>query len=107
MQENTTCEFKREFTNDINKEVIAFANTEGGKIFIGIEDDGTIIGVSEIDKVMQACVNHIHNTIRPDLISIVKCSSVMIEGKPVLEIEVRKGTAVPYYIAEKGLRPEV
>jgi len=36
MQENTTCEFKREFTNDINKEVIAFANTEGGKIFIGI-----------------------------------------------------------------------
>lgn len=106
MQENTTCEFKREFTNDINKEVIAFANTEGGKIFIGIEDDGTIIGVSEIDKVMQACVNHIHNTIRPDLISIVKCSSVMIEGKPVLEIEVRKGTAVPYYIAEKGLRPE-
>ena len=106
MQENAVCEFKREFTNDLNKEVIAFANTEGGKIFIGIEDDGTIIGVSETDKVMQACVNHIRNTVRPDLMSMVKCSSVMMEGKSVLEIEVEKGTAAPYYIAEKGIRPE-
>ena len=36
MQENAVCEFKREFTNNLNKEVIAFANTEGGKIFLGI-----------------------------------------------------------------------
>jgi ATP-dependent DNA helicase RecG len=38
-QESTTVELKREYTDDIKKTVLAFANTDGGKIYIGIEDD--------------------------------------------------------------------
>ena len=33
------------------KEIIAFANCDGGKIYIGIEDDGTVIGVEDSDSV--------------------------------------------------------
>ncbi len=39
-------EFKRNVNTDLSKELVALANASGGKIFIGIEDNGTISGVS-------------------------------------------------------------
>jgi ATP-dependent DNA helicase RecG len=38
-------EFKRNLNSDLPKEIVAFANSSGGRIFIGIEDDGSINGV--------------------------------------------------------------
>ena len=52
MLENVNVEFKREYVPDIRKEVIAFANTEGGTVYIGVSDDGTVIGVENIDEEM-------------------------------------------------------
>ena len=106
MQETITVEFKRQFTADLNKEVIAFANTDGGKIYIGIEDDGKICGVSDADAVMLECINHIRNTVRPDIIGMVKCNALSMEGKTVVELEIGKGSASPYYLSGKGIRPE-
>lgn len=106
MREDLTCEFKREFAADLNKEVIAFANTDGGRIYIGIDDDGSVIGVTDVDKTLQACVSHIANTVRPDITGFIKCESKESEGRTIIEIEVEKGTASPYYIAGKGIRPE-
>lgn len=106
MQEDIVTEFKKKFVNDLNKEIIAFANTDGGKIYIGIEDDGNVCGVTDIDSTMQSCVSHIKNTISPDVTPFVKVQNVVIEGKNVIEIEVEKGTACPYYILGKGIRPE-
>ena len=106
MQESNTVEFKREFTPELNKEVVAFANTDGGKIYIGIEDDGRICGVEDADAVMLACINHIRNTIRPDPIGMVRCTVRSMEGKSVVELEVGKGSASPYYLSGKGIRPE-
>lgn len=106
MQESNTVEFKREFTPELNKEVVAFANTDGGKIYIGIEDDGRICGVEDADAVMLACINHIRNTIRPDPIGMVRCTVRCMDGKSVVELEVGKGSASPYYLSGKGIRPE-
>lgn len=106
MQEDIVTEFKREFVNDFNKEIIAFANTDGGKIYIGIEDNGNVCGITDVDGVMQSCVSHIKNTISPDVTPFVKVQSLVLEGKNVIEIEVEKGTACPYYISGKGIRPE-
>ena len=52
LTENLTTEFKRIYTEDIKKTVVAFANTNGGKIFIGIEDDGNVIGIDDVDETM-------------------------------------------------------
>lgn len=106
MQDLNTVEFKREFTPELNKEVVAFANTDGGKIYIGIEDDGRICGVENADAVMLACINHIRNTIRPDPIGMVRCTVRSMDGKSVVELEVGKGSASPYYLSGKGIRPE-
>lgn len=45
MHENTTTEFKKEYTNTIVKTLVAFSNGSGGKIMIGIDDNGNIIGL--------------------------------------------------------------
>ena len=52
LYENENTEFKSALTGDIYKEVIAFANTNGGSIYIGIADDGTVVGVSDSDQTM-------------------------------------------------------
>lgn len=46
-QESETVELKSIVVDDIKKEIIAFANCEGGKLYIGVQDDGTIIGVED------------------------------------------------------------
>ena len=43
--ETDTVEFKRNVNSDISKELVAFANSSGGRVFIGIEDDGMVHGV--------------------------------------------------------------
>ena len=43
--ENNNLEFKRELTQSIIKEIIAFANTTGGTIILGYDDNGKIVGL--------------------------------------------------------------
>ena len=47
--ESMTVEYKRELTEDFEKEVVAFLNSLGGELFIGITDDGSIFGVQNPD----------------------------------------------------------
>lgn len=106
MRENDIIEFKATFVNDLNKEVIAFANTKGGDIYIGINDDGSICGVDDINDTELKCTSYIRDTIKPDLSMFVKYEHLDIEGKTVLKIVVGKGSMSPYYISGKGIRPE-
>ena len=55
MSETNRIEYKRELTPelDIEKEVVAFLNyKEGGYIYIGIDKDGSTVGVSDVDDCM-------------------------------------------------------
>lgn len=59
--ESTRVEFKRKvkFPEKIIREIVAFANTEGGHLFIGVDDDGSIPGVKfaeEEDYLMQKSI---------------------------------------------------
>ena len=67
MLENKTVEFKRQYVDDIKYAVLAFANTDGGKIYIGINDDGSVQGVENPDAVMLQTMNMIRDAIRPDV----------------------------------------
>ncbi len=44
-QESETVELKAIVVEDIKKEIIAFANCEGGKLYIGVQDDGIVSGL--------------------------------------------------------------
>lgn len=106
LMENTTTEFKRIYVENIKNTVIAFANTNGGKVYIGIEDDGTVVGIRNIDETMLKCTNALRDSIKPDITLFSDCSVKNIENKNVVVLEIQKGTASPYYIASKGIRPE-
>ncbi|MDM5245912.1 MULTISPECIES: ATP-binding protein [unclassified Lysinibacillus] len=52
-QKSPTLEWKREVTNNIQKAVIAFANTIGGELYIGVDDDGQIIGLENAQQALE------------------------------------------------------
>lgn len=101
--ESETVELKREYTKDIIKEIIAFLNTKGGYIYVGIGDNGEVIGVSEIDKVMNQLSGSIHDSIRPDANVFI---NIKILDSDIICIKVKEGSVKPYYIQGKGLRSE-
>lgn len=106
MIENKTTEFKREYTDDIKFAVLAFANTEGGKIYIGINDDGSVNGITNADDTMLRVTNLIRDSIRPDVTIFTECTVEIMDGKSVIVLTLQRGTARPYYLSGKGIRPE-
>mgnify|MGYP000703625564 CR=1 FL=1 len=44
-EESFTVELKREINADFKKEIVAFANSEGGEIYVGVDKNGDIAGV--------------------------------------------------------------
>lgn len=105
MLEGKNIEFKRQYTDDIKYAVLAFANTEGGTLYIGINDDGSVEGVEDPDAVMLQVMNMIRDTIRPDITVAVDCSTELMENKHVVVLTIQRGVARPYYLANKGIRP--
>lgn len=104
--ENLTTELKREYVEDIKKTIVAFANTDGGVLYIGVEDDGSIKGLSNIDETMLKLSNSIRDNIKPDVSLFINYEILNIDEKNILKVTVQKGTASPYYISGKGIRPE-
>ena len=104
--ENKTTELKREYVDDIKNTAIAFANCDGGTLYVGIENDGTVRGVEDADGTMLRVTNAIRDAVRPDLTMFLECRCETMEGKPVICVRVQRGTARPYYLHSKGIRPE-
>ena len=103
--ENECCELKSILTKDIKKEIIAFANTNGGKIYIGIDDDSNIIGINNIDNDIQALTGMINEGIKPSLIEYTKIKIEQFDNVDIIVIEIQSSPNKPYYLADKGLKP--
>ena len=106
MLEDKNTEFKREYVEDIKKTLVAFANTDGGNLYIGIDDDGNAVEVNNIDGVMLQVSNVIRDAIKPDLAMFCDITAETVQDKKVVKITVNRGTARPYYLSAKGIRPE-
>ena len=107
MYENKNTEFKSKYVDSIKRTVIAFANTDGGTIYIGIEDDGTVCGVDDVDDVILRAAGAIRDSILPDMTLFTECGVKTGDGgKNIVYINVLRGSARPYYLAGKGIRPE-
>jgi ATP-dependent DNA helicase RecG len=104
--ESSTIELKRQVVHDIRKTVVAFANSEGGTIYIGVEDDGTIVGVEDIADAMLNLSNIVRDAIKPDITMFVSYMQEKENDKNLIKVTVQKGTECPYYLKSKGLRPE-
>jgi len=100
--ETENIEFKSQFTEDIYKEVIAFANTDGGVVYVGIDNEGNAVGLTDIDREYARITNGIRDAILPDVTMFVRFT---IQENKVVRITVSEGTNKPYYLKGKGLKP--
>ena len=103
-EENERIELKRQMVDGLDKEIVAFLNTRGGTIYIGVDDDGKIVGVPE--NLRDEYDNHLSNilsaNIKPNPRSRV---SFYYNEESVLVIEIKEGDSKPYYLSSKGIRP--
>ncbi len=66
--ENSRTEFKVKLVDDLEESVIAFLNKDGGNIYIGIDDNGNIIGLkNNIDFLQRKIKNLIISNIEPSV----------------------------------------
>ena len=104
--ESDSTELKAMVTGDIAKEIVAFANTHGGTLYVGVEDNGEILGVSNPDETIQQIGNMVRDAIKPDVTIFVRYKALTEGDKSIVSAEVQRGSDRPYYLAKKGLRPE-
>jgi predicted HTH transcriptional regulator len=96
--ESQTVEFKRKFTSEekIAKELIAFANTKGGYLIVGVDDDKKIVGVQsekgEINQIEHVCEYCIDPPLKPDI------EIVQIDYKDVVVVYVQESAHKPHKI---------
>ena len=100
--ESENREYKEQFTEDAYKTVIAFANTGGGILYLGINDLGSVVGVDNVDDSYTRLTNGIRDSIAPDITMFIR---YVLREDNVIEIHVGEGSYKPYYIKKKGLKP--
>jgi len=104
-QESSRLEFKLIIPANakIIKTVIGFCNAKGGKLVIGVKNDGTIAGISEEDahQAMEWLDHAIYEACTPPILPLIY--QQRIDSKVLLIIEVSSGTNKPYYQKSLGL----
>ncbi len=95
-------EFKSKYTDQIVREIVAFINADGGKIFIGIEDNGNVIGAQRIDETLRKISDIITAQIEPEAADIVFSEIKTFDGKPVIVVNIKKGISPIYCIKKYG-----
>ena len=103
--EDKKTELKRELDNDVKKEIVAFLNSDGGIIYVGVNDDGTIYAPFlnfNKDEILLKISSWIHEAFFPLPSALV---SFHFNDDGVLTIIVNEGVKKPYYLRAKGPKP--
>jgi hypothetical protein len=92
-------EFKRRVPRPerIAKEAIAFANAEGGRIFLGVDDDGTLVGVRDAVEEEFALIEALHAHVAPAL-DVVLTRVPLTGRREVLVVDVLESTEKPHFL---------
>lgn len=86
----------------MTKEIEAFLNTDGGIIYLGVDDDGIGVGVDNLDGTLRKVFDIITNQIYPSAKNCVKVEVVYDDGKVLIKIRINKGFAPIYCVKEYG-----
>ncbi len=102
--ESKTLEFKESLpkNDSIAKTAIAFSNTSGGKLIIGVNDDREIVGIDDenIYELQDKIASIIFDNCTPNILPEIY--TLNIDGKLLLVIEVFRGNLMPYYLKSEG-----
>ena len=85
-QESETLELKEIVVEDIKKEIIAFANSAGGTLYVGVADNGRVVGVDNPDTVTQQISNMVRDSIKPDVTMFIRYDTKVVDGKQIVAL---------------------
>ena len=104
--ESNRIEYKRELTDDLEREIVAFLNyQEGGEIYIGIDNNGNAYGVNDVDVTQRKIVDRIKNNILPVAMGLFDIIAETFQDKKIIKIVISSGLEKPYYLKKYGMSP--
>ncbi|MCL2022289.1 MAG: ATP-binding protein, partial [Betaproteobacteria bacterium] len=102
--ESNRVEYKRRLTDKFERSVVAFLNYPGGgEILVGVDNDGSVAGVPDVDGVQLQIVDRIKNNIRPATLGLFDVAHEEREGKNIIRVVVSAGQQRPYYLRTRGM----
>jgi predicted HTH transcriptional regulator len=105
--ESNRVECKRELSDKFERAVVAFLNSkEGGLIYVGVDDNGDVIGINNADAIQLAVVDRIKNNILPTTLGLFDVVTEGYDSDKVLKVVVSSGGEKPYYLREFGMSPK-
>lgn len=101
--EGKTLEFKRDLSSpkELLKTLVAFANTAGGRLLIGVGDDKAVVGVEHPLDEEERLANLIADGIAPRLVPTIEM--ITVAGKTVLSVEVFLSGTRPHWLKAEGM----
>ena len=105
--EDVRNEFKVKLTDKFEEEVISFLNTNGGSIYIGVNDKGEIVGINgNIDLLQRTIKDRIKDNIMPSTLGLYDVVVLVENNKKYIKIIIARGSDDPYYIKGMGMTPD-
>ncbi|MGL5828983.1 MAG: AlbA family DNA-binding domain-containing protein, partial [Angustibacter sp.] len=103
--EGKTREYSRDLSTPLKplRTIVAFANSAGGQLVIGVADDGSVVGVVDPLAEEERLASLIADNISPQLVPAIDIATVA--GRPVLIVDVPLSTRRPHFLKSQG--PEV
>lgn len=100
-------EFKIKLTEKFEEEVISFLNTKGGNIYIGVDNNGKIVGINgDIDLLQRTIKDRIKDNIMPSTLGLYDVIVMEEKGKKYIKVIIARGSEDPYYIKGMGMTPD-
>ena len=107
MTESQNVEYKSILNDRFERTAVAFFNSRtGGILYIGVEDNGTVVGVKNPDIIQLQIADRLKNNISPSVLGLYDIILENKAGKEVLKIIFSSGPEKPYYIRKSGMTPE-
>ena len=102
--ESKTLEFKEKLpgSENIARTAIAFSNSSGGKLVIGVNNAGQVVGLAETElyAAREAIASIIYDSCYPNIVPDIY--TVNLDGKLILVVEIFRGNLPPYYLKKSG-----
>ena len=100
--ESENTEFKVRLSDEIYKEMVAFANTDGGVIYLGVTDQGETVGLEDVDETLYSAYQWDPGCHTAGCDHVCALSAARGPGDPHRG---GRGQFKPYYLKSKGLKP--
>ena len=105
--EDVRNEFKVKLTDKFEEEVISFLNTNGGNIYIGVNDKSEIVGVNgNVDLLQRTIKDRIKDNIMPSTLGLYDVIVLEKNNKKYIKIIIARGNERPYYLKGMGMTPD-